>query len=86
MGKIWRTYDRMTGMRYTLKVINTISVYMQNNGINFAELSRRMSISRTSVSQMFSGTVVWSLSTLIKVCDALDLDFELVLTPRKLKL
>lgn len=86
MGKIWRTYDRMTGIRYTLKLINTIYSYMQDKKITFAEIARRMAISRASVSQMFSGSVVWSLATLIKVCDVLDLDFELVLTPRKLKL
>lgn len=86
MGKIWRAYDRKCGLHYTMKLINVIFTYMQEKKITFAELSRKMKITRASTSQIFSGNVVWSLATLIKICDAIGLDFQLVLTPRIVKL
>ena len=83
---VHRKGDSLAGKRYMVKILNSISEYMQENGYNFNYIAKKLCVSRSCISTMFSGRVVWTFVTLINVCDALDLDFELVLTPRKVKL
>lgn len=85
-GKIWTAQERRDGKVFMLKLIEKIYEHMQNKGVNFNYIAKRTCVSRPTISKMFSGNVVWTFSTLMKICNALDLDFEVVLTPRKLKL
>lgn len=86
MGNIWRECDKNSGKRMSMKLINIIAEYMITNKISFNSLAKKMMMTRCSVSEMFSGNHVWSLSTLIKVCDALEFNVDIILTPRKLTL
>lgn len=78
--------DPVLGKNFMLKVINEIVKYMFDNDINFNYIAKKLGVSRASVSIMFSGRVMWTFMTMINVCDAIGLDFQLVLTPRIVKL
>lgn len=82
----YRLKDETLGRRFMLKVINTIVLHMNERKINFSTLAKKLGITRASVSIMFSGRVMWSFMSLMNVCDALDLNFQLILTPRTVKL
>ena len=82
----YRLRDNKIGQRFMLKLINVITKHMMEHDIKFSHLAKKLGITRASVSIMFTGRVVWSFMTFINVCDALDLDFQVVLTPRSVKL
>ena len=82
----YKTGDNLLSKRFMLKILNSINQHIQEKGVNFNYIAKKLGVSRACVSIMFSGRVVWTFTTLINVCDALDLDFQLVLTPRSVKL
>ena len=84
-GKIWTEKERRDGKVFMQKLIDQIYLHMQKAGVNYSSLAKKMCVSKPTVSQMFSGDVIWSFYSLMKVCDALDLDFQVILTPKKVK-
>lgn len=60
-----------------------ILIYMEENGITKAELSRRLHKSRSFVTQMFNKTPNVSIKKMVEIADAIGLEINISAIPDK---
>ncbi len=78
--------SREVALRLTTRLRNNFADYMRKNRISIAELARRMGKTRSTLCSVFSAEHIWTVTTIVEVCDALELDICFELTPRRIKL
>ena len=71
---------RVEGLK--VEIAEQIYLAMQKDGINNAELARRLGKSRPYVTKVLSGNVNFTLETLVNIGDALNCEISLGLKPK----
>ncbi len=59
-------------------IVNELSRFMKEKGINKTELAKRMETSPSYITQIFRLNKNISIKTLIKLCQALEIDFKFI--------
>ncbi|MCI9080477.1 MAG: helix-turn-helix transcriptional regulator [Lachnospiraceae bacterium] len=73
-------YANMTEEEYFSIVIKRLIRYMQKNGVKQLDLSRQTNISQSTLSKILSGETKLTLSSIFKICNALSIDPEILLS------
>lgn len=73
--------DAASNLSNSLK--NVILCYIMSKGIRMTDIAIRMGVTRANVNLMFNKRKSWGLSTIARLCDALDIEIEFRLKKRK---
>lgn len=68
----------VTTLKDESDVLGAIDRYMKDNGIQRADLAKRIGVDKSSISRMFNTRLSVRLTTLNRICDALELKLLLV--------
>lgn len=68
-----------------VNITEDILIFMEDNGITKADISRRLGKSKAYISKLFSGERNMTLNTLSDICFAVDLSPEIILVDSEQK-
>lgn len=79
--KIFDVADPATNLSTRFK--NIILTYMTKTHVRMSDLALRMGVTKHQVTMLFSYGGNWTVGTIAKMCDALDIEIEIKLRKRK---
>lgn len=74
------TFANMDEQEYTALIIKKINLLMINKGFKQLDLSEKSNISQSTLSKLIKGEIKITLQHIIKICKALDIDPEYLLS------